>query len=115
MQAFQIDANLPAARPLRSEADSPWLAKRLYSARLTEPNQRSRRRVGGLILGKLLARDLVFLHISEFQDEVDDLVLEDRRSQLRQCPWIVAVVVPDLVLLSRELRGPLAHGLADLV
>src|SRR5436309_6121426 len=63
--------------------------------------------LGGLVLLvlliKLFPRDLLLRHFGEFDEEVDDLLLVDRRAQACDRLRIVAVVLPDLLLLAGEL------------
>ena len=59
-------------------------------------------------------RHLLLVDLGEFEHEVDHLVLEDRRAQLRQHLRVVAVVVPDLLFLAGELAGALDQRAAHL-
>src|SRR5262245_16904575 len=62
-----------------------------------------------VLLEKLGARDLLLRYFCEFQDEVDDLLLEDRRPQGRDRIRILPIVVPDFLLAT----GILARLLDD--
>src|SRR5665213_778084 len=68
-----------------------------------------------ILLVKILARDLLFGHVGEFEDEINNLVLINRRTKLGQRIGIVAIVVPDLFLASRHLTGAFDQRAADLV
>src|SRR6202158_3671274 len=68
-----------------------------------------------VVLVEILARDLLFGHVGEFEDEVDHLVLIDRRTKLGQRVVIVAIIVPDLLLATGHLAGALDERAADLV
>ena len=63
-----------------------------------------------VVLEQVLARDLLLGHVGEFEDEIDHLVLIDRRTKLGQRIGIVAIVVPDFLLaaghLSARARSP---------
>src|SRR3954453_4071287 len=54
--------------------------------------------LGVVVLVKLFLRALLLGHGGALQDEVDHLVLVDRRAQLRQGVGVAAVVVPDFLL-----------------
>src|SRR5262245_26818613 len=56
---------------------------------------------------ELFGLHLLFRHLGQFEDEIDGLVLEDRRPELGEELRVVAVVVVDLTLLA----GKLAHAL----
>ena len=56
---------------------------------------------------KLLGADRLLRHVGKLGDEIDHLVLEQRRPDLGQSLGIVAVEVVDLALLARELSDPL--------
>src|SRR5467141_2912969 len=71
--------------------------------------------LGFVVLVEILARDLLFSHVGEFKDEIDHLVLIDRRTKLGERIVIVAIVVPDLLLASRHLARALNDRAADLV
>src|ERR1700681_961780 len=71
--------------------------------------------LGLVIPVEILARDLLFGHVGEFEDEVDHLVLIDRRTKLGQRVVIVTIIVPDLLLAPRHLAGALDDRAADLV
>src|SRR4051794_39664698 len=68
-----------------------------------------------VILVEILARDLLFGHGGEFKDEIDDLVLIDRRTKLGERIGIFAIVIPDLFLASGHLARTLDHRAADFV
>src|SRR5258708_11127623 len=75
---------------------------------------------GSALLGivyyvEILARDLLFSNVGEFKDEIDHLVLIDRRTKLGERIVIVAIVVPDLLLASGHLARALDDRAADLV
>src|SRR4029079_15039758 len=61
------------------------------------------RRARLIVLVELVARDLLVRHLGEFGEEVDDLLLVDRRAQARYRLRIVAVEIPHLLLLPWEL------------
>src|SRR5712692_9097331 len=71
--------------------------------------------LGLVVLVEILARDLLFGHVGEFKDEIDHLVLIDRRTKLGQRVVIVAIVVPDLLLAPGHLARALDDRTADLV
>src|ERR1700681_2892769 len=71
--------------------------------------------LGFVVLVEILARDLLFSHVGEFKDEIDHLVLIDRRTKLGERIVIVAIVVPDLLLASGHLARALDHRAADFV
>src|SRR3954470_9760237 len=68
-----------------------------------------------ILLVEIFARDLLFGHVGELEDKVDDLILIDRRTKLGQRVGVVAIVVPDLFLAARHLAGALNDRAADLV
>src|SRR5260370_7257941 len=70
--------------------------------------------LGLVVLVEILARDLLFGHVGEFKDEIDHLVLIDRRTKLGQRVVIVAIVVPDLLLVPGHLARALDDRTADL-
>src|SRR6266403_5392105 len=77
-------------------------------------------RSGGAVLRlvvfiEIFARNLLFGDVSEFKDEINDLVLIDRRTELGQRIGIVAIVVPDLLLAPRHLTRALDYRAADLI
>src|SRR3954463_8073528 len=67
--------------------------------------------LSGLILivffVEFFPRDLLVGDFGELDEEIDDLLLVDRRAQARDRLRIVAVVFPDLLLLARELARTL--------
>src|SRR6267142_897284 len=69
--------------------------------------------LGFVVLVEILARDLLFSHVGEFKDEIDHLVLIDRRTKLGERIVIVAIVVPDLLLASGHLARALDDRAAD--
>src|ERR1700726_4759158 len=71
--------------------------------------------LGFVVLVEILARDLLFSHVGEFKDEIDHLVLIDRRTKLGERIVIVAIVVPDLLLASGHLARALDDRAADFV
>src|ERR1700745_4282806 len=61
------------------------------------------RPVSILVLFKeLLLGDRLFAHSGQFKQEVDNFVLEQRRSYGGQSGWIVTVVFPHALLLARH-------------
>ena len=54
-------------------------------------------------------------HVGQLEDEIDHLVLEDRRPELGQELGVVAVVVEDLALLAGKLPHALEQGPAHLL
>src|ERR1700709_476437 len=68
-----------------------------------------------VVLVEILARHLLFGHIGELQDEIDDLVLIDRRTELGQRIWIVAIVIPVPFTGSRQLARAPDHRAADFL
>src|SRR5713226_810586 len=71
--------------------------------------------LGLVVLVEILARDLLFGHVGKFKDEIDHLVLINRRTKLGQRVVIVAIVVPDLLLATGHLARALDDRAADLV
>src|SRR5882724_139672 len=63
-----------------------------------------------VLLVKLFPRNLLFGHLGKLDQEVDDLFLVDRRAQAGERLRIVAVEVPNLLLLARELACAFDHG-----
>jgi len=61
-------------------------------------------------LNRFFARDLLFGHVGEFEDEIDHLVFINRRTKLGQRVGIAAIVVPDFFLAAGHLARPLDHG-----
>src|SRR5258707_10696961 len=53
-----------------------------------------------VLLVELLAGDLLFAHLGQFQDEVDDLLLEQWRPHAGERGRVLAVVVPDFLLTA---------------
>src|SRR5580704_8507366 len=80
---------------------------------------RGRRRRGlwrrVVVLEELLARDRLLGYVRKLGEEIDHLLLIDRRTQRRQGIRILAVKIPDLLLLPRKLARPLHHRPADFV
>src|SRR5450755_4247208 len=71
--------------------------------------------LGLVVLVEILARHLLFGDVGEFKDEIDHLVLINRRTKLGQRIVIVAIVVPDLLLAPGHLARALDDRAADLV
>src|SRR6267154_1420163 len=71
--------------------------------------------LGFVVLVEILARDLLFSHVGEFKDEIDHLVLINRRTKLGERIVIVAIVVPDLLLASGHLARARDHRATDFV
>src|SRR4029077_11178086 len=65
------------------------------------------RKLGVLFLEELVLRHLAFADLREFQDEIDDLFLIDRRPHRGERTLILLVVVPYFPLAARILPGPL--------
>ncbi len=101
------------AKPPRSrETAAHAVTQKSHHIRRSIGNQppagvrQSRRGFGRLVLIFLIeifARHLFLGHVGEFDKEVDDLLLENRCPQARDRTWIVAVILPDLLLLAGEL------------
>src|SRR5260370_17093922 len=84
----------------------------ILNARLTQSGGALLRFV---VLVEVLARHLLFGNVGEFEDEIDDLVLIDRCTELGQRIGIVAIVVPDLFLASRHLARTIDHRARDFI
>jgi hypothetical protein len=57
-----------------------------------------------VFLEQLVPRNRLVRHLGELEQEVDHLVLEQRRAQGGERVGILAVIVPDLLLLPGKLR-----------
>src|SRR5689334_17688177 len=68
-----------------------------------------------VFLVELLAADLLIGHLRKLDQEVDHLFLKQRRAHARQRLWILAVIVPDLLLTPRNLAGALHDRPRQLV
>src|SRR3954465_3954206 len=60
-----------------------------------------------VFLVEFFPRDLLLGYFGQLDQEVDDLLLIDRRAQARDRLRIVAVVLPNLLLLAGELARAL--------
>src|SRR5205085_6346566 len=60
-----------------------------------------------VVLVKFLAAYRLVGNVGEFNQEVNDLFLEDRSAHARKRLWVFAIEVPDLLLLARVLTGAL--------
>src|SRR4051812_40227645 len=67
-----------------------------------------------VFLVEFFPRNLLLGHLRKLNQEVDDLLLIDRRAQARDRLRIVAVVLPNLLLLAWELACPLDDGALHL-
>src|ERR1700681_346016 len=65
--------------------------------------------LGVVVLEQVFARNLLFGHVGEFEDEIDHLVFINRRTKLGQRIGIAAIVVPDFLLAAGHLARPLDH------
>src|ERR1700742_2744148 len=74
-----------------------------------------RRSLFVFILEQFFARDLLLGHVSELEDEIDDLVLVNRRAELSERIDVVAIVVPDFLLATGHLTRALDDRTTDLV
>src|ERR1700680_3994473 len=68
-----------------------------------------------VVLEEFFPRNLLIRNIHQLDEEIDDLVLEQRRAQRRQCARIVAVIVPHLLLAPGHQSRLRDHGLSELV
>src|SRR5579871_6042246 len=68
-----------------------------------------------IFLVKLLAIDRLVGHLGKFDDEIDHLLLEDRRPHGRERIGVLAVEVPDFLLATGELAHPLDQRPVELV
>src|SRR5438876_7258247 len=68
-----------------------------------------------VVLVEVLTGNLLLGHVGEFKDEIDDLVLINRRAKLGERIGIVAIIIPNLFLASRHRARALDHRAADLV
>ena len=63
-------------------------------------------------LVEFFPRDFAFGYAGKFDQKINDLFLENRRPQSGNRLWILAVIVPNALLLARKLPGTLHHGAA---
>src|SRR6516162_11097924 len=68
-----------------------------------------------LLLVKLLSADRLLGDLGEFDQEVDDLFLEDRGSHGRERLRVVSIMVPDLLLAAGKLTRALCNPAGKLV
>src|SRR4029434_7768020 len=68
-----------------------------------------------VILVYVCARDFVCGHAGELEKEINRLFFEDRRPQGSDSLWILPIIIPDALLLARELTSSLHHGSPQLV
>src|SRR4029077_9320685 len=68
-----------------------------------------------LVLEEVLARDLLLCNRGKLDEEVDHLLLEDRRPYGRHGSRSLPVVVPDFLLAARNLAGSLDDSARDLL
>src|SRR5712691_1256400 len=68
-----------------------------------------------VVLEELLARDLLLRDLGELDQEVDHLLLEDRRPYPRNRAGILPVILPDLLLAAGNLARALDDRAGDLV
>src|SRR5512144_357891 len=72
--------------------------------------------IAGVRIGvEFFGADRLLRHIGKLGDEIDHLVLEQRRPDLGESLGIVAVEVVDLALLARELPNPLEQRAVHLI
>src|SRR5262249_38731951 len=76
------------------------------------PSGRSRLVV---LVVELFARHRLLGDLDELEQEVDHLLLVDRGPQARHGARVLAIIVPDLLLLARELPGAIADGARQLL
>src|ERR1700730_18866746 len=75
----------------------------------------ARREIGLVLLEELLLGDLLFGHIGELNDEVDHLLLVDRRPHGGERIRVLLIVVPHFPLAARILAHPLHQGPRNLL
>src|SRR5208283_2206926 len=83
--------------------------------RLTLKDAARSRRLFLVLREELLARDGLVRDLHETRKMRDDALFVDRRAQRGERLLVVAVEVPDLLLLARKLPGPLDDGLGQVL
>ena len=68
-----------------------------------------------VFLEQVVARHLLLGHIGELKNEVDNLVLVDRRAKLSQRVRIVAIKVPDFLLAARRLASAIDQRAGEVI